>query len=190
MTDEVTTLKEALFSFDGRLRRRDWWLLSIGTNLCNGALGLLVSLLFRGLDGYAASMRPEAVRTAPTAELVADALLNVLFLWPWLALTVKRRHDRGRKGWVEGGLLIVFVLLGLVPSADLMAPTAHSAGGAPILLSDPSMALVWLATAASGLSLAAAGWMLVVLGFLPGDPGPNAYGPSPKGEGDPAEEFS
>jgi uncharacterized membrane protein YhaH (DUF805 family) len=77
------------FSLRGRLSRRQFWLY--------GVLALLgLAMLAHALLGIA------RVR-APTADLI----VNLLLVWPALAVSVKRWHDRDRSGW--------WVLLNLVP---------------------------------------------------------------------------
>lgn len=61
-------------------------------------------------------------------------MLGIILLWPHLATTVKRLHDRGRSGW--------FVLIALIPIIGVV-------------------------------------WLWIETWFLPGTPGPNAYGSGP-----------
>jgi uncharacterized membrane protein YhaH (DUF805 family) len=91
------TLGQKLFAFDGRLRRRDYWLLSVGVYL---ALLFAISLL--GVLTGADFDDPD--------DLVAALILFVVglaALWPSMALTVKRCHDRNQSGW--------WSLLSLIP---------------------------------------------------------------------------
>ena len=78
------------FSLRGRIGRRQFW--------WHGVLGLLLL----GLMGMAlmeiAGMSPER----------AEQVANLLILWPVIAISVKRWHDRDRSGW--------WVLLVLVPT--------------------------------------------------------------------------
>jgi uncharacterized membrane protein YhaH (DUF805 family) len=78
-----------LLSPQGRISRRRFWLWGIGAML---GLGIV-------LHGLLAVAR---VRWA-----VADPAVNVLLLWPAVAISIKRWHDRGRSGW--------WVLIALVP---------------------------------------------------------------------------
>ncbi len=79
------------FDLRGRLSRRQFWL--------HGVLALVgVALGAHALLGIA--------RVPPRT---ADVLVNLLLLWPALAVSVKRWHDRDRSGW--------WVLLNLVPLA-------------------------------------------------------------------------
>ncbi|MDV5169446.1 DUF805 domain-containing protein [Photobacterium rosenbergii] len=75
--------KWALFSFQGRMRRRDYWLYSIPV--------LLVSL-------------PVFLYTTP--ENAGNPMLNILSIvvllfvfWASAALNVKRLHDRNKSAW-------------------------------------------------------------------------------------------
>jgi uncharacterized membrane protein YhaH (DUF805 family) len=77
------------FGFRGRVSRRQFWLHGVAA-----LLGLAV--LCQVLLGIA------RVR-AGTADLV----VNLLLLWPALAVSVKRWHDRDKSGW--------WVLLNLLP---------------------------------------------------------------------------
>lgn len=80
---------QLFFSFRGRLSRRQFWLY--------GVLALLgLAVLGQGLLGIA------RVR-AQTADLI----VNLLLVWPALAVSVKRWHDRDKSGW--------WVLVNLVP---------------------------------------------------------------------------
>jgi uncharacterized membrane protein YhaH (DUF805 family) len=77
------------FSLRGRVSRRQFWLY--------GVLALIgLAMLGHALLGIA------RVRTQ-----TADLLVNLLLVWPGLAVSVKRWHDRDKSGW--------WVLLNLVP---------------------------------------------------------------------------
>jgi uncharacterized membrane protein YhaH (DUF805 family) len=81
--------RRLFFSLKGRVSRREFWLY--------GVLALLgVALLAHALLGIA-GMRAHR----------ADLLVNGLLVWPALAVSVKRWHDRDRSGW--------WVLINLVP---------------------------------------------------------------------------
>ena len=78
-----------LFSLRGRISRKRFWLWGVGA---------MIAFAFV-LQGLLAVAR---VRLG-TAEQIA----NVLLLWPALAVSVKRWHDRDRSGW--------WVLVALLP---------------------------------------------------------------------------
>ena len=73
----------------GRISRRSWWLYAV-------ALMLGLGLLLHALLGIA-RVRLET----------AEQLVNLVLLWPVLALSIKRWHDRDQSGW--------WVLVVLVP---------------------------------------------------------------------------
>ena len=77
------------FGLEGRIGRGDFWrhgVLGLGV----GGLVMLALLDIAGLD-----------------EEQADNVVNLLMLWPAVAISAKRWHDRGRSGW--------WVLVALLP---------------------------------------------------------------------------
>jgi uncharacterized membrane protein YhaH (DUF805 family) len=75
------------FGLQGRIDRRTFW-------LCFAAI-VGLSLYFRAVLGIA-RMRPEMI----------EGVVNLLAMWPLLALSAKRWHDRDRSGWWALVLLI------------------------------------------------------------------------------------
>lgn len=77
------------FSLRGRVSRRQYWLY--------GVLALLgLALLGHALLGI-----------ARVPAQLAERIVNLLLIWPALAVSVKRWHDRDKSGW--------WVLLNLLP---------------------------------------------------------------------------
>jgi uncharacterized membrane protein YhaH (DUF805 family) len=94
LLDDAMPLQQVLFGFRGRVPRRVFWLY--------GVLGMLfVSLLLFLLLGIAGVHGPSR-----------DAVSTVLLLWPSLAISVKRWHDRGKSGW--------WVLINLIPVVGVL----------------------------------------------------------------------
>ena len=112
-----------LFGFKGRINRAKYWLaglvilsfmfifvalvqLSLMTNFVAHAMGTahgkgLVSFGF-DLDDIFAVLDPAAWRALSFAKLpmlLVRAIGMVLFLWIFLATSIKRLHDRDRSGW-------------------------------------------------------------------------------------------
>jgi uncharacterized membrane protein YhaH (DUF805 family) len=77
------------FGLRGRVSRRDYWLYGVLTPIGLAALG-------HALLGI-----------AQVAAAHADRVVNLLLVWPVLAVSVKRWHDRDKSGW--------WVLLNLLP---------------------------------------------------------------------------
>ncbi len=87
--DEAASLPWLFFSFRGRISRKSWWLYGVAALL---GLALLLQALLA-----VAGVKAEN----------AEALVNVVLLWPALALSAKRWHDRDKSAW--------WLLVNLVP---------------------------------------------------------------------------
>jgi uncharacterized membrane protein YhaH (DUF805 family) len=89
LLDEPMSLSQILFSLKGRIPRKTFWLY--------GVLGLLlVSVILNLLLGIAGF-----------DDRVAEGVANLVILWPAVAVSVKRWHDRDKSGW--------WVLINLIP---------------------------------------------------------------------------
>lgn len=124
------------FSFQGRIRRKTWWLayvlpliaLSVVASIIDLSLGFVtVSEDAAPADGF--SVSAQGIGPFSLLALIPS-------IWGGLAGQVKRWHDRDKVGW--------WVLINFIP---LVGPI----------------------------------WALVETGFLSGTPGPNRFGPDPKG---------
>ena len=100
-----------LFSFRGRANRRAYW----GVGLLCSAVGL--GVLYLTLQNLmAVTMTPgmseeEFIRAMSGANRGWYTIIQLAMLWPTLAISVKRCHDRGRSGW--------FLLLLIVPLVQI-----------------------------------------------------------------------
>lgn len=94
LVDEPMSPQQIFLSFRGRIPRRTWWLYGVAGLL---GLGLLSHTL---------------LRVAGLSETQAESLVDLLLLWPALAVSVKRWHDRDKSGW--------WVLVNLVPMVGLV----------------------------------------------------------------------
>jgi uncharacterized membrane protein YhaH (DUF805 family) len=149
-------LQKILFSLQGRIGRRIYWLAILAL------IGALLLLTFA----------PFLLDSEDAAVLMVALTSNfiwLLSLWPMVALGSKRLHDRNKNGW----WLLVFWLLPFV---------LFSVGFSIVLFDDPRTgrsgdfltgSIVILA------SLPPALWGIVELGILPGTRGPNLYGADP-----------
>lgn len=161
------TAAQALFSFEGRLRRRDWWLYAAGL------LILDIALQFAGMAMLGASLMPNTFGPRVGFDLagwrlrhsLVEPAATLIVLWPSLAVGIKRLHDRDRPAlWapVLGGLC-------LLNQACIAARLVTGAG------------IFGLVAILSLFVLAILGaWLLVEMGLLDGTRGPNRHGPSPK----------
>jgi uncharacterized membrane protein YhaH (DUF805 family) len=148
-------LQKILFSFDGRIGRRTYWL---------ATLAVIVAVLVLTFAPFLLNSEAAAV-----LMLAFSQFIWLLCLWPILAVGSKRLHDRNKNGW----WLLVFWLL---PFALVVA------GFSIALFDDPrtgrsgdfSTGLILVLA-----SLPPALWGIVELGLLPGTTGPNRYGADP-----------
>ena len=89
MRETAATLFHNLFSFKGRIRRSDYW------------IGMIV--IFIGMVALASGLAAWwKVDLADRYDLRASAIqagVVLLFMWPNLAVSVKRLHDRDQSGW-------------------------------------------------------------------------------------------
>lgn len=143
-------MSQLLFSFQGRLNRKPYWL----TTLAMIAVFLVIILLVFALAGGLGALTGDA--SGLGAAFIVLLIIYIPLLWIGLALGAKRLHDRNKSGW---WLLVFWVLPGILQGIG------EYAGGLGIVLM----------IAAFALSI----WGLVEIGFLRGTVGPNQYGPDP-----------
>jgi uncharacterized membrane protein YhaH (DUF805 family) len=150
--DEVLNWRWLLFGFSGRINRAEYWF----TMLVYGIVGIVLSGI-----GYMAG------DTVPFQALcfTVDLALTV----SWLAVAVKRLHDRDKSAWWVVGLYgfpVVLICIGLA------AGFAGSDGMG-------ELAGVWgfLARLCIVAAVGIAFWFFVELACFRGTPGYNRYGP-------------
>jgi uncharacterized membrane protein YhaH (DUF805 family) len=144
-------LIDGLFGFEGRLRRSEYWIASIG-------LGVVRFVVLMVAWAFALTHQRMDAKSLPVRLGI-----DLLFLWPSAAIVVKRGHDRNRSTAYSG--VVLAVLYGL--------STAYS-----ILVTRGRMTEAMLC---SLVVLVGAIYMLIDYGIIDGTKGPNRYGPSPKG---------
>ena len=149
-----------LFGFQGRIRRRDWWLFTILIGVVQSAVMqfYLVKLMEKPFPGDAGTWEPPYRQPFFVITYLA-------FAWPTAAIAVQRFHDRGRNGWP----VFAFYAASLVVSLGSWWPLAGETGLGPAVI--------------LFLLIPVSLWFLIMLGFADGTQGPNRFGPSPKGIG-------
>jgi len=148
-------------TFEGRARRREYWMFVLFNAIfCLAAMvldRLFFGPSFPGTPASAGAMQPRYL-----------TMLYGLFVFlPSLAVVVRRLHDIGRSGWwLAGyyGLEIVCVLLIAI--------------GAVLAISGKSLGAVFTIAGVLAIFVASV-WMLVWM-CRNSQPGNNKYGPSPK----------
>lgn len=148
------TLTELFFSFAGRINRQLFVL---------GMLGLFSLQL--GLFSLVAYEMNLPVEKAISREvLLVDTMLDGLLMWPTLALSYKRMHDRNKSGKLFG-LVYATATVMAVP----VALGSIEAGQGPV------QAYFFL----HFMLMFGVLMMLIEMAFYPGTAGPNRYGDDP-----------
>jgi uncharacterized membrane protein YhaH (DUF805 family) len=168
------------FSFRGRIGRKTFWLgyvlpifvASIVANTLDLALGLAPEVT-------ADAMPADAMPMAPISGLV-----SLLSLWPMLAGSIKRLHDRNRSGWWIGAFYLVSAVVGVIAFVMLAGVLAglyemRRDGVAPEMAPAAILVLVAGGLVVFGFAM----WLFIETGFLRGTLGPNRFGPDPLGGG-------
>jgi len=149
-------LRKILFSFDGRIGRRTYWLALLA--LIAAVLVLTFAPFLLGNEEWVFLI------LALTSQFIW-----LLSLWPLLAVGSKRLHDRNKNSW----WLLVFWLV----------PFALICGGFSIILfADPRTGRTGDFATGSILIFARllpALWGILERGILPRSNGANLYGPDP-----------
>jgi uncharacterized membrane protein YhaH (DUF805 family) len=149
-------------SFQGRINRKPFWwatilLLVVVTAIAIGAFVTVGPPLTPDLD-------PDDPRLK--TFILAMQAVSLVSLYPGLALTVKRLHDRDQPGYFAAFLYAPLIVKTVT---DIVGITGDPEGSGP------------LDFALNGIIFVVSIWFLVILGFLRGTPGPNRHGPDPLG---------
>ena len=146
------------FSLEGRISRKYFWLGLVALIAANIFLTLLLAWLIGvPLEQFNAEISSLKVSMISIAT-------DLIFLYPSLAVTAKRLHDRGRSMLIG----VVFIVLSLFTSALGLLGLEGTAD-------NPNMVELGLGV----ITLLIALGLLVYLGFLRGQKGENRYGPDP-----------
>lgn len=94
----IMTILQILFSARGRIRRRDYWLWSLGLFAVVVIVLFGIAFVTRRPDADSAAMSP--------AGVVLTVLLPFIF-WAQTCLQIKRWHDRNKSG--------VMIFVNLIP---------------------------------------------------------------------------
>ncbi len=150
--------------FSGRAPRSElwWWflfviLVSFGVGIISGILDVVL-----GLKAFSG---------------IVSLLLDLFFLLPNLAVTMRRLHDLNRSGWWYGGLIVLslFIMALGIPLMIRMAEN-HEQGYAPTDGLNPA---VFILLAVLGFAETVYSIVLLVWFCMRGTRGPNRFGPDP-----------
>ncbi len=143
-----------LLSFEGRAGRQEWW------TICT-LVGLAKLMALFALVPFVTPVDIDGGASWRSGTLLLRSTLELLFLWPLLAINLRRAHDRNLSGVIEAAAVVLLGAIMLVP-LDLSWPGA------------PSSETVLLLRA---VVIGGAGVTLSLQALLPGTAGDNRYGP-------------
>jgi uncharacterized membrane protein YhaH (DUF805 family) len=147
--------------FDGRLNRQAWWIsgiiLGVVQLIVTWILGLIIpGGITIGADG---TIDPASIAGLMQKTGWVGLITAIIFAYPFIAISIKRRHDKNNNGYDVVGFVVVeliyYLLLGVGGALGSVAFVVQVIFGI------------------YGL------YLLIVLGFLKGTSGPNNYGPDP-----------
>jgi uncharacterized membrane protein YhaH (DUF805 family) len=170
--------------FDGRLNRQPFWISAIVL----GIVGAIIQFVILQLLGGNVSVNvTNVVQNGGNTQQIVDMLTAmstkagwaglialVILAYPIAALSIKRRHDRGSAGLEVWIYLALAAIIALIQALGLGMTTTQMGD---ITMPTPTLLFNIIAVITGILGL----YLLVVMGFLKGTAGPNAYGPDPLG---------
>jgi len=143
-------LRQLFTILDGRIGRKSYW---------TGLVILVVITLIAMVAIYPITMNVGGPRLAMLLLLIVQLVL----LYPSLAIMSKRFHDRNRPGSLAWIMIVPWLLSALLGALGITDPA------------DP----FWLDYLLQAVLLIVSIWFLIELGILKGTDGDNAYGPDP-----------
>ena len=166
------SLRDLLFSSQGRIPRSTWWYFRLA--VAGIMVGLsVVAVIFSALIGGSLSASDSSAVYVILLCVGVPAYLFIIVTD--IMVSIKRCHDRNRSGW--------FLLWSYIPSTIysifswlFVLPYPSSYGYDPSSMASFALVIncvLSLVTFGTGL------WVLIELGFLKGTAGPNQYGPDP-----------
>jgi uncharacterized membrane protein YhaH (DUF805 family) len=161
----MNNLIQSYVGFDGRINRQRWWigivvLIIVGLVL-NWILGMIMGT--GGMMDLSQALDPATMQKMAWQGLI----VGLITAYPYLALSIKRRHDRDNNGYDAAGLIALSLVFNLLQALGIVSGMAAMNGGFGL------GSIIGLLLAVYGI------YMLVQLGFLKGTAGPNSYGPDP-----------
>jgi uncharacterized membrane protein YhaH (DUF805 family) len=181
--------------FSGRSRRMEYWMWQVFKLIVGTIFMILFFALFGAVFATIAGAKDPS-QLDPNQMIAAGGGMMILcliymifalgILIPDIAVAVRRLHDTNRTGW--------WILAPVVPYLIGIVAMAATAGVAVGMQPGDQVGTGLLATAGiiglvSMLATLALALTLLIFFFIDGTPGPNRYGPDPKGR-DASQVFS
>ena len=171
----VRCLTKKYSDFSGRARRKEWWSFILFQLL----IFIVPVVLFVATSVGEMMSDPDTMQymsqnpddeeyiyslMSGNVYFWAMIIVGLLLLVPWLAVTCRRFHDVGISSglfWVVGGLAILNNVITLFVMIE------------PGVIPHAVTSIISILSSLVGL-------VILVIAFIPGKIGPNAYGPDPK----------
>jgi uncharacterized membrane protein YhaH (DUF805 family) len=147
---------------DGRLNRQGWWISVIVLIIVAIVLNFILGLIMGGGMPSLEQMTDPAFMAGYAQKAAWQSLIvGVITAYPYIAISVKRRHDRNSNGYDAIGLIVVGLLYSLLQGLGVISSTNTVGMIIGVIFGIYAI------------------YMLIQLGFLKGTAGPNNYGPDP-----------
>jgi len=178
--------------FDGRSRRSEFWLWVLFRIIVGMALGGVLMFMI-GSSIHLVENQPEMFFQRYMTAMPIIQLVNLALLLPSLAVGVRRLHDINRSGWwivMPVVVMIVgFILFFIIFGASLFQMIGASDGGNNITEAqgmEIAMKLFGSIALCIVLPMLISQIVMLIFYVTDGTPGPNRFGPDPKGRGNTA----
>ncbi|HZY68053.1 MAG TPA: DUF805 domain-containing protein [Devosia sp.] len=151
-----------LTGMTGRISRQEWWIGVVVLVVIAVVLNFILGMIMGGAMPSVEQLADPAYVSAYLQRMAWQSfIIGLLVAYPYIALSVKRRHDRDNNGLDAIGLIVLSLLWSLVQALGLIQSTSG------------------VATVIGFVFGIYAVYLLVQLGFLKGTTGSNSYGPDP-----------
>jgi uncharacterized membrane protein YhaH (DUF805 family) len=175
-----------LFNPNGRVSRSQIWIWYFFPQLiASAAARALDSMMFASSSLSDASAMPDLIGL--------ETVVGLFFLWPSIAVTVKRYHDRGMSGWwvlwftlIVAGAFVA-AIASVMSAVDFKVVMDAVQRGVEIpayaIREEEAQGAFAFAGLAVLVAVAAAIVQFVILYCLPGEEAANRFGPDPRSGG-------
>ena len=97
--------KTTLFSFKGRMNRLPFWMIYLGITIFQYLSFVMINSLFP--ETTAEGQAAQQLTPMQLASYIGLIVVNIIIIWTYIAISVKRLHDRDKSGW--------WLLVGIIP---------------------------------------------------------------------------
>lgn len=104
-------MRKLLFTIEGRIPRRQYWLailIYIGVAVAAALVVRLLNSLFTGIVGENGAVTVTGIAALP--YILLSLGYTILSIWSGICVNAKRCHDRNRSGWFQ--LIVLIPVIG------------------------------------------------------------------------------